>query len=324
MNAELKGKRVFLTGATGFIGGYLAHRLHAEGARVLALERKPGKGAELAALGIDVVRGDIKDHDRMRELTSDVDLIIHAAARLAGGSRADHLRDNVEATRNLAQAAADASVERFVFISSIAVYGGLDSDGDVDEEASLRLFGAFYGDTKILAESAVQEVAATTDLVYSIARPGMVYGPRSPAWTVRLARLAKRGLLPLVDGGRGTAHPIYIDDLVDGLLLCTTHPRARMEAFNFVDDGPITWTEFFGAYMRMIPTNHALRVPGSLLALLSPLAPGVGLGWAIAQLRGCGLVLNRKARELLSWQPKISLTEGMRRSESWLRQVGLL
>ena len=327
MLPELASKSVFLTGATGFIGGYVARRLHEGGGHVLALERTPGKGDGLAAAGVEIVRGDINDHARMRELVRGAQIVIHNAARLSHGRRADFLRDNVEATRNLAQASADSGVERFVYVSSVAVYGGIDANSDVDEAMPISLFGDFYGDSKILAEQAVCEIAEKSGLSYSIARPGMVYGPRSPGWTIRLIRLAKRGLLPLLDGGEGTAHPVYIDDLVKGLLLCASHPGADGQAFSFVDDGPITWAQFFGAYMRMMPTNRALRLPGIIPALLAPLADpfvSIGLRWAVAQLRGKGIVLNRKAKTVLGWRPEVSLEEGMRRNEQWLREEGWL
>lgn len=327
MPLELAGRRVFLTGATGFIGEYIARRLHNEGAHVLALERTPGKGDGLAAAGIEVVRGDMNDHDRMREVVERSEIVIHNAARLSRGRRADFLRDNVEATRHLAQASAGGSIERFVYVSSVAVYGGIDADRDVNEEMPTGPYSDAYGDSKILAEIAVREVAEQTGLSYSIARPGMVYGPRSPGWTIRLSALARRGLLPLLDGGQGTAHPVYIDDLVDGLVLCAEHPAADGEAFSFVDDGPITWEQFFGAYMRMVPTDRALRLPGIIPALIAPLIDPfvpVGVRWAVAQLRGKGVVLNQKARAVLGWQPQVPLAEGMRRSEEWLRRVGLL
>lgn len=327
MSPDLTGKRIFLTGATGFIGQYLARRLHAEGARVLALERTPGKGDDLAVAGLEIVRGDINDHARMNELIRRVDIVIHNAARLRGGRRVDFLRNNVEATRNLAQAGADAGIERFVYVSSIAVYGGIDANCDIGEEMPTKLFGDPYGDSKILAELAVCEVSEKSELSYGIARPGMVYGPRSPGWTVRLIHLAKRGLLPFLDGGQGTCHPIYVDNLVDGLLLCASHPGAGGEAFSFVDDGPITWAQFFGAYMRMVPTDRALRLPGVVLALLVSLVDpfvSIGLRWGVTQLRRKDMVLNQKAKRVLGWQPQVSLIEGMRRSEHWLREEGLL
>ncbi len=325
---SLAGKRIFVTGATGFIGGHLTHRLHAEGAHVLALERTPGKGDALAALGIEIVRGDITDHPRMREIIDqDVQVVMHIAAWL-GRNRpvTDAETVNVAATRHLAEASAAAGVERFVFTSSIATYGA-QGDTDVDEDTPLEPFGDPYGDSKIRAEAALHQVGQQTGLPYVIVRPGMVYGPGSVGWTKRIALWAKQGELPLFDGGRGTVFPVYIDNLVDLLVLCAAHPNAVGQIFNGVDDGPITLAEFLGGYMRMIPTRRAIRIPCWLARILGVLADpflSLKLTYAITQMCGQGLISNQKAKDLLGWQPKVSLEEGLRESERWLRAEGIL
>jgi nucleoside-diphosphate-sugar epimerase len=218
-------------------------------------------------------------------------------------------------------------VERLVFTSSIAVYGP-HGDQDVDERTTLKPYRDPYGDSKIAAEASLREVSSRTGLPVVIVRPGMVYGPGSPGGTKRLAKWAKRGQLPLVDGGRGTAYPVYIDNLIDLLLLCAVHPAAAGETFNAVDDGPVTLGEFLGAYMTMVPTDRAIRLPGwlvqGLAAVIDPLTPGVRLTYVASQMRGRGVVVNTHAKRQLGWQPKVSLAEGLQRSEEWLRAQGIL
>jgi nucleoside-diphosphate-sugar epimerase len=290
---SLAGKRIFVTGATGFIGGHLTRRLHAEGAHVLALERTPGRGDALAALGIEIVQGDITDHPRMREIVDrDVQVVMHIAAWLG---RTRPVRDaetvNVTATRHLAEASAAAGVERFVFTSSIATYGA-QGDTDVDEDTPLESFGDPYGDSKIRAEAALRQVGQQTGLPYVIVRPGMVYGPGSVGWTKRIA-----------------------------------HPNAVGQIFNGVDDGPVTVADFLGGYMRMIPTRRAIRIPCWLARILGALADpfmSLKLTYAITQMCGQGLISNQKAKDLLGWQPGVSLEEGLRESERWLRAEGIL
>ena len=203
----LDGQRVFVTGATGFIGSYLARRLRAAGAHVLGLERTPGKGSSLASEGIEMVHGDITDHARMVEILRQygVQIVLHLAAWLGQPPEPDLAhRINVVATRSLAEASAAMGVKRFVFTSSIAVYGAF-GDRDVDETTPVEPFGDPYGDSKVRAEQALAEIGHSMGLPFVIIRPGMVYGPGSPGWTVRLARWAKRGRLPLLGGGRGTS-----------------------------------------------------------------------------------------------------------------------
>lgn len=328
MTTELSGKRILVTGATGFIGSRLAESLHAGGAHIIALERTPGKGNDLARAGIEIVKGDITGRSQMEAvLRQDVQIVMHIAAWLRGQPLSNYQRINIEATRQLAELSAAAGVDRFVFTSSIAVYG-LHGDSNVDEATPLKPFGDPYGDSKIRAEEALWDVAHSANLPCVIVRPGMVYGPGSPGWTVRLAKWAKAGRLPLIDGGRGTAYPVYIDNLVDLLAACATHPAAVGEVFNGVDDGPVTFADFLGGYMAMIPTDRAIRLPGwalkSLAALTGPFFPEAKLSHYANQLCGRGMVLNRKAKNLLGWSPKVSLKEGLARSEAWLRETSIL
>jgi nucleoside-diphosphate-sugar epimerase len=323
----LGGRRVLVTGATGFIGSALCRRLLADGTLVSGLGRTPGKGDALAREGVHIERGDVTDRTRMAELVKEAEVVIHAAALLRPGSWTDFERINASATRDLAQVSADAGVERLVFISSVMVYGAIGQQ-EVDESRPLKRYGDYYGDSKILAEQAMRTVAAETGLNFCIARPGMVYGPGSRTWTVWLYQLAKQGRAPLVGGGRGTCCPIYVSDLVDGLVRCAALPEASGETFNFVNDGPTTWREFLGGYMRMAGTERALRVPGwlvgALAALADPLRPGDSLRMLADHLCGSGQVSNRHALEALGWRQTVSLEEGMRRCQAWLGEAGLL
>ncbi|HQA68934.1 MAG TPA: SDR family NAD(P)-dependent oxidoreductase [Aggregatilineales bacterium] len=328
MSGTLAGKRVLVTGATGFIGGHLARRLHNDGAHVLALERRPGSADGLRAAGIEVVRGDITDRQRMAEIVAQgVEVVMHIAAWLGRGDVKNAYPVNVTATRDLAEVSAAAGVERFVFTSSISVYG-IRGGRDVDETTPLKLFNYPYGDTKIQAEAALRQVAAETGLKAVIVRPGMVYGPGSPTWTARLARWAKKGRMPLLSGGGASAFPIYIDNLLDLLVLAATHPAAPGETFNAVDDGPITMRDFLGAYMAMVPTTRAIRVPCWLARTAAffaePFFKRYRVAYIISQLCEGGQISNQKAKDVLGWEPRVSLHEGLRRSEAWLRAEGIL
>jgi nucleoside-diphosphate-sugar epimerase len=325
----MQGKTVFVTGATGFIGGALCKRLLADGVRVCGLARNPEKGRVLAATGVEVVDGDLTDHARMAEVVQGADFVMHLGAHLRGDAVQVFRAVNVDATRALAEASAKAGVERFIFTSSIAVFGSV-GDAVVDESKPLREYGDPYGDSKIGAERALREVAEASGLTYVIPRPGMVYGPRSPGWTLRVLRIVRSNQAPLIEGGRGTIFPIYIDNLLDGLLLCATHPAAPSQVFNFVDDGPVTWAEFLGYYQTMLGKERlrGLRGPRWMAQLaatvLDPFVSGYNLRYLVNVLAGTGVISNRKAKDSLGWRPSVSLAEGIRRTEAWLRQEGHL
>lgn len=326
--SSLSGLRIFVTGATGYIGSRLAERLHAAGAHVVALERTPGKGARLATQGIDVQRGDITDGAAMAAiLAAGVDVVMHVAAWLSGPDVSLARPVNTDATEQLARLSAEAGVQRFVFTSSIAVYGMLGNETG-DEERLLTLFGDPYGDSKVLAERALHRAAEQTGLDVTIVRPGMVYGPGSPGWALRPARWAKRGITPLLGGGEGTAYPVYVDDLIALLILAAAHPAATGGVFNAVHPDRVTLADFLGGYMRMIPTRRALRPPCWLAkpaaALADPFLRRYRLAYLISMMCGRGVIPAERAIEVLGWQPAVPLAEGLRRTESWLREEGIL
>jgi nucleoside-diphosphate-sugar epimerase len=264
----------------------------------------------------------------MRDIVrKDVHMVMHIAAWLRGRPFSNYQRYNIDGTRVLAEASARAGVERFIFTSSIAVYGN-HGDVDVDENTTLRHYGDPYGDSKIDGEAMLFEIREKTGLPLIVVRPGMVYGPGSKGWTVRMIHMAQRGLIPLIDGGSGTAYPVYIDNLVDLLVLTATHPDAIGEVFNGVDDGPVSMKQFLGAYMTMAKTTRAIRAPGWLAQLGARIADPFVPGWSVAflanQLIGHGQVRNGKCKRVLGWSQRVSLEEGLRRSEAWLREEGML
>lgn len=321
-------KTVYITGATGFVGSYMVQRMSRAGYRVIALERTPGKGDVLRTEGITVVRGDLRDINSLKRHFEvyDIDIVMHIGAWLAGGKRNSHLINTV-ATENLAHLALVHSVERFVFTSSIAVYG-LHDDANVDESSPTAPYSDPYGDSKINAEHRLMQIYHNANLPVSIVRPGMIYGPESHGWAVRLSRWGKRGLLPMPPGSTGTAYPVYIDNLIDLMMLTAEHPNAIGQIYNAVDNGPVTMTEFFEGFMNMIGSTKALRLPcwsfklGAVL--INPIVRDRNYRYIASQLCGSGWVSNQKAKDELGWHPAIGLEEGLSRTEAWLRSEGYL
>ena len=137
---ELRDKRVFITGVTGFIGGRLAGRLVAEeGVQVRGLARTPAKGQWLADRGVEIVPGDITNPASLAEAMADCQLIFHTAAWVnEKGTQADVWTVNVDGTRNVVEAALAAGAERFIHLSSCSVYGSL-QQYNIDENTPARL-----------------------------------------------------------------------------------------------------------------------------------------------------------------------------------------
>ncbi len=330
---DLSGKLVGLSGATGFIGGHLVRRLLGEGCRVRALVRDSARAEKLASLGVQLVSGDLTDAGGLAAAFAGCDIVYHAAAYVGeAGDRDAVWAVNVHGTEHMIQAAHEAGVQRFIHLSSCAVYGSPQVLG-IDEETPIRLKGEIYHDSKVAADAAVQRAVVDLALPAVIARPSQVYGPGSTQFTVRPVQLIRAGRMVLIDGGRHYCKPVYIDDLIDGLIACAEAEAALGEAINFTDNEPVTWRIFFGAYGRMCGVESFRSIPYPLAWLLA-LAYEVSARLrgrkasfnrrAIAALRSINSFSNRKAERLLGWTPQIDLSEGMRRTEVWLREAGHL
>lgn len=330
---NISGKTALITGATGFIGGRLAERLVAtENVRVRALVRRPAAAARLADLGIDIIAGDITQSQTIAPAMAGCQLVFHAAAWVSEGGNHDGVwAVNVGGTQNMVDAALTAgTVQRFVQLSSCAVYGSR-QQFNITENTPLRRRGQLYADSKIDAEEVVFKAYREQGLSVVAARASQVYGPGSPQFTRRPVEVIKAGKMVLVDGGRYLCKPIYIDNLIDGLILCAKVDAAVGEAINFTDDRPVPWREFFGAYGRMFGIESFPSAPYPLAWLIA-LFNEVKAGWqgrktglnreAVNALRSRNSFSNQKARQLLGWQPQVDFEEGMRRTETWLRAEG--
>jgi nucleoside-diphosphate-sugar epimerase len=317
-----------VTGATGFIGSHLAERLVAAGARVRGLARDAAKGAWLAGRGVEIIQGDLTDAESLRRAARGCTIVFSVAGWTGQPHSAEVARRvSVEGVRGLIEAAIDAGARRVVHTSSIAAYG-LFADGVINETWPLRAVD-LYGAIKAQSEAAALSYA--TRIEVSVIRPALVYGPRGGTWTTRLFDAVRRGIPILVDGGHGTFHPCYIDNLIDGYVLAALHPEAVGEAFTLVD-GVTTWREFVGYYARMMgrPARRAslapLRLALRLAAAWSQISrqPLLVAPNAIDFLAGASRYSNAKAQRRLGWSPRVPLEEGMRRTEAWLRQSGRL
>jgi len=317
-----------ITGATGFIAGHLIERLLAEGAPVRGTARRPDVLA-LAARP-QIVQADLLDAISLTRAAAGCRAVVHTAAWTGGPELPAELawRTNVEGTANVLAAARTAGVERFIYISSVAVYG-VNRAPLLDETAPTPPVGQAYPDSKIAAEKLVQE----SGLPYVIVRPASTYGPRGTAWTLGPIEAIKAGRLVLLGRDTGLVTPGYIDNVVDGLLLALAHPAALGQTFNLCDDRAVTYREFYLAYARMLGKDRLPTVPGwfARLARTAPASlarralrrPSIGL-WSLHFRRNPSQFSVEKAKRVLGYAPRVDFAEGMRRTEAWLLANGFL
>ena len=244
------GRKILVTGGTGLIGSRLAERLALEEhARVRVLVRDWRKAVWVARADVELVQGDVRDSDSLAQAMQGCEIVFHCVG--VGGSREVCVAVNVDGTRNVLECALAEGVKRIVYLSSIAVHGPAPPD-NADEQDEFRRTGAPYGDSKIAAEEVIWQFWEQQHLPVVVIRPTFVWGPRSGWFTVEPVRRMKAGRWFLVDGGQGTCHAVYIDNLVDALLLTGVTPEAVGEAFLITDGRPCTWAEFYGHYAQML------------------------------------------------------------------------
>ena len=318
--------RVFITGASGFIGRALAERYRTGGHEV--------SGVDLAAdPSADVVAGDVGEAGDWQLHAAGCDLVIHTAAAVSFRleDKPGTWRANVVGTLNALEAAERGGAARFVHFSSVTVFG-LDFPDGVTERDPVRLSGIPYPDTKIAAEQVVLQAHAERRVPCTIVRPGDVYGPRSRPWAIMPVELIKTRQVMLPMMGRGVHSPVYVDNLVDGVVLAAASEDAVGQVFTIADPEPrMTMADFYGRYadalgMRLMkgPTRVAQAgAAGAWLVGRLRRDPDVNVH-PRAALYFCrtGMYSSAKAREVLGWEPRVDFEEGMRRTLEWLRAEG--
>lgn len=225
---------VLVTGAGGFVGGRLAHRiaLGEEMAVTPLVHSLSGGGTmRLSRLPVDIEQGSVLDVQRMEELLSDCDAVVNCA----------HGNDEVtvEGTRTLLSIAERANVTSYIHMSSAVVHGH-DASGTVTEDSALEP-DTPYAERKVEAEEIIRNWDG--DLSPTIFRPCIVYGPHSP-WVKKPLRQLQEGAI-LADGGVGELNQVYIDNLVDAILAALADPAAAGETFLIADDERVTWQQYY-------------------------------------------------------------------------------
>lgn len=271
MRPGLRAKRVFLTGASGFIGARIAECLtRAYGAEVHALVRRPGTAgaARLARLpGMRLHQGDIRDAQAVGQAAAGSSLFVHCATGTSGNWR-ERMAVTVDGTRTVLEVGRRQGAERVVYFSSASVHDPARSVRVIHEDD--RVNGRAHARAKILAERVVEEFRRRHSLPVVTLRPTCVWGPFSPIWTVSAAELIRDEVALLPRGGRGVANLVYIDNLVDSVVLALTNEEAIGHTFLINDDEPGIWAELYGGYarclevpLRFVPESHGVgRLPG--------------------------------------------------------------
>jgi oxidoreductase len=323
-----------ITGASGFIGGRLARRLAQEGRRVRCLVRASSDTSALDELDVELVVGELTDPRSLTAAVAGCDYVVHCGALVSDWATvAEIARVNVAGTRHLLAAAVDASVRRFVHISSTDVYGYPERAG-VDESYAATRFCNWYAQTKLEAEAEVRRAERTHPLDAVILRPATVYGPGSRDVIGEIARAIRGRHMLLIDGGRPNAGLCYVENLIDAALLALRHDAAPGHAFNVSDGLDVSWRQladdlaaglgcprvrFSMPYRLAVGVGFSLEHGYRLLRRSTGLhSPPLLSRQAVQVLGRSQRFSNRKLRDTLDWEPRVDYATGLEATLAWL------
>lgn len=330
--------RLLVTGGTGFIGSHLAEHARKLGAEVvvLGLADRPEERTNVELLrrqGVEVLAGSITDAELCGRAVRGATHVFHLAVAMREGAKSDEFFEsiNLDGTRALLEAAANGGVRRFVYCSTIGIYGHR-APGITREDSRLAP-GNIYERTKVAAEGLVRELGTKRSLPWTILRPADVYGPRDQ----RLLKLFKgvaAGRFPLFGAGEGRRHMIYVDDVVSGFFRACERERALGDAFILAGPRPCTLRELVEEVRKATGSSrYGFRLPLrpmlALAAVVEDLSRKVGAEPPIYRRRmdffwSDSEFDTSRAREALDWEPRVDLPEGIRRTLEDYRSTGAL
>lgn len=326
-------KKVLVTGGFGYLGSNLVRRLVERGYPVRVHARR--ESAEKAAVceSSDTVYGDIRDADVMMKAVEGVDVVIHTVSNFRkGGSDKDEAHSvNVGGTQNVLDAALKHNVSQLIHCSTIGVHGSV-KEVPADESTSFNP-GDLYQETKLEAEKRVVEFSRGNGLPFTVIRPISLMGPGDMRMA-KLFRMIKRGRFFIVGKGEVLFQPAYIDDVVDGFLMCIGNERALGETFIIGSEEYLTLNDLVGRIAKLLqvkPPSIKLPLPPLLLlaSLCETICVPIGVEPPLHRRRMSFFQNNRafsiqKAKEVLGYRPAVSLSDALSRTIDWYGKNGLL
>ena len=325
-------EKVLVTGATGFTGSHLCERLAREGYQVRALVRNSHRCADLYQQGMEVVNGDLRDPKSLFRATEGIDVVYHIAALFRQEVSRKEIWDvNFHGTMNILSASMKAGVRRFVHCSTVGVHGDIKSL-PADESAPCRPSDE-YEASKLAGERAAMEYMQSRKLPVVILRPGGIYGPRDLRF-LKLFKSIKTRRFVMLGSGDVNYQMIYIDDLIDGILLCGRKERAIGNIYILSGEDYVTLNKLVKMIAEVLGVKPPrLRFPVGPVYLAGSLCEFVckPLGMhpplyrrRVNFFRKTRIFSISKAKRELGFSPRIDLEKGIGLTADWYREHGYL
>ena len=335
MQVERIPEPIVVTGATGFIGRRLMHRLLEEGYRphAFVLPGDPG----VAAWGdrVELRTGDVAHRAHVRQALEGAATVFHLAAFVGDWGRPeDHLRVTVRGTDNVLSATARVGA-RAILASSIVVYGDRIGRDVCEEEHPFGQPLGPYSRSKQEQERIARRLEETESLKVTTIRPANVYGPGSIPWVDKVVEVLKSGQPSIVGDGRYAAGLTYVDNVVDVMLRAAERPATVGRIYNASDDNGVTWLRYFTELAEMV----GAPAPKHLLRPLARVAAhGLDATWSLLKrsdrppitreafnlVGSHHRILIAKARHELGYEPRVKYNEAMLTMRTYFDERGVI
>ncbi len=327
--------KVLVTGGTGFIGSHLTERLVKEGMDVVIPVRQSSDKRYIPPGSVETIEAEGLASGKIKGLLNEVDVVFHLASIRGSGWSFDDEKVhqiNVGITENLLKASENEGVGHFIYVSSVSVYGH-PKGGPVDESHPCTPVTR-YGKTKHESEKLVREYHAEAKLPTTILRPVITYGPRD-AWGMipKLVTLIHSKRYLTVGKGENRVHLIYIDDLIEGMMLAVKNPGPSGNDYILAGEEPVTINRLVdiisSALNRKAPGLHIPIRPAQIAAafleffyrLLSVEKEPFVTRDKIDIMCRDRFFSPGKAKKDLGFAPKVGYEEGLKRTIGWMYSV---
>jgi nucleoside-diphosphate-sugar epimerase len=325
---------ILVTGATGLVGSHVAEQARQRGLRVRALCRPGAKTELLKEWGVEIVDGDLDNEPSLKAACQDATVVIHCAAKVGDwGPTSEYRRINVDGTRLLLEAAlASGSLKRWVQISSLGVYEGVDHFG-TDETTAPNTAGIYgYTLTKVESEQLVCDYIRDRQLPAVVLRPGFIYGPRDRTVLPRLMERLGTGKFAYLGSTDKLMNNTYVGNLCEAIWLAIQRDDVVGEVFNIHDQRPVSKQEFMDTICEVAGYDKPKKVVP--LPVAKMLAAGMEKLWKLmgkreapllnsARIKFLGLNLDfsiEKANQKLGYQPSTDFKDAMTETVEWFNQ----
>lgn len=325
--------KALLTGASGFVGSFLAEKLLKFDYQVKALVPTKDDLRWIADLDINCVFGDLSNRELLNRVVADVDYIYHLAAVTKSSNKDDYYRINYQGTKNLLDAVNSHAkkIKRFVYVSSQAAVGPSPTLEPIAETVDPNPLSD-YGKSKLKAEETVKESA--DNIPITILRPCSVYGPRDRD-ILQFFKAVRLGVIPQLGLKQKYLSLIFVKDLVTGIISAAENEEAVGQTYFLTGKRPYTWEEVSRMILKVLGKKgvriflpetllkgFAYAVEGSAKLLKSN--PALNLQKFREMKQEFWVCSPRKAKKELNFEAKTSLEKGVRETLNWYVEYGWL